>query len=336
MHTKGKNVTDSQADTFYLAPLRGVTARAFRNAFALNFAAPDAALSPFVASVAGERVKPGLLADIDIASEQRIPLIPQVIGKDPAQLRVMLRAFKALGHSCADLNVGCPWPFVMKKGRGGGLLQDADNLARMLEVGCAEMGAGFSIKVRLGLKTPDLLLERMALINSFPLRELCIHARTARQMYAGEVLLDEFETAAAACDHPVVYNGDIFSQQDFQYLKERFPGINRWMIGRGLVVDPFLMESIKAAEQVDRNQARLQEFIDSLLAAYVAELNGDNQVMGRMKELWSYLHTALIGGKRIWNSIKICRCVDEYHRVVESAFKRKIRFKDDLSRLKTK
>jgi len=325
--------TSIQPVTFYLAPLRGVTVRVFRNSLAECFEVPDIAVSPFVSTVAGEKVKPGILSDINPAKEQRIPLIPQVIGKDALQMRVMLRAFKELGYCCADLNAGCPWPFVMKKGRGCGLMQDAGNLARMIEIGCEEMPGGFSVKLRLGIKTPDLLEQRMEVLNQFPLREVTIHARTARQMYEGVVCLDEFERVYKACEHPVVYNGDIFSVQDFQYLKTRFPDVNRWMIGRGLSVDPFLMEAIRAGRPVERDQERLKRFIDLSLESSIAELAGDNQVLGRVKELWSYLHTALTGGQRIWDSIKICRKVDEYRRVIDAAFKRELRFKDDLSRL---
>jgi len=326
------NTPGLHPDIFYLAPLRGVTVRVFRNQFARFFASPEVAVAPFVPSVAGTKVKAGLLADIDPSLEQRMALVPQIIGKDTPQLRVMLRAFKELGYDCADLNAGCPWPFVAKKGRGSGLLRDADNLARMLEAGCEEMPGGFSVKVRLGLKTPDLLLERMELINRFPLREVAIHARTARQMYEGAVMLDDFALAAEACRHPVVYNGDICSVKDFLYLKKRFPQISRWMIGRGLAVDPFLMESIRAGKAVERDSGRLKLFLDAYLESCAAELSGENPVMGRVKELWSYLHTGLVQGSRIWDSIKICRSVDEYRRVVDAAFKHPPQFKEDLSR----
>lgn len=327
------NKPGSSTDVFYLAPLRGVTVRVYRNQFARFFAVPDIAVAPFVPSVAGVKIKTGLLSDIDTALEQHMPLVPQIIGKDAGQLRVMLRAFKDLGYVCADLNAGCPWPFVAKKGRGSGLLRDTDNLARLLEAGCEEMPGGFSIKVRLGMKTPDLLLERMELINRFPLREVAIHARTALQMYEGEVLLDEFALAAAACQHPVVYNGDICSVNDFAYLKGRFPQITRWMIGRGLAVDPFLMESIRGGKRVERDSERLKSFLSSYLDACQKELSGNNPVMGRLKELWSYQYTGLVQGRRIWDAIKICRTVDEYCRVVDTAFTHPLRFKDDLSRL---
>jgi tRNA-dihydrouridine synthase B len=318
-------------DTFYLAPLRGVTVRVFRQALAECFAVPDLAVAPFIPIVAGSRVKPGLLRDIDKSAVQSVPLIPQLIGKDADQLRVMLREFKSSGYLRADLNVGCPWPFVIKKGRGCGLLRDVDNLARLLEVGCTEMENGFSIKVRLGISEPNLLLRNMELINSFPLCEVTVHARTARQMYNGEVRLDVFEEVARLCRHPVVYNGDMRSVDDFLLLKQRFPQIKRWMIGRGISIDPFLMESIKAGVQVGRDSERLCDFLERTLRYSINEMGGERQVLGRLKELWSYLHTGMADGVRLWNSIKICRTVTEYRGVVNAAFERGIVFKTRIA-----
>jgi len=299
-----------------LAPLRGVTVRTFRNLLAKWFLPPDRAVAPFIATVAGQKVKPVLLQDIDPARGQAIPVVPQVIGKDTAQLRTLLRAFKNLGYTCADLNAGCPWPFVVKKGRGAGLMRNASAFAAMLEIGCEEIPEGFSVKVRLGIDKPDLLSERMELINSFPLREVTIHARTAKQMYEGNVLLDDFAAAAALCKHSVVYNGDIRTRDDFLAMKVRFPNISRWMIGRGLAMNPFLIEDIKNGAPATRDMHRLKLFLDDYLMACETELHGPAPVLGRMKELWSYLHSFFPHGDRLWNQIKVCRTLDEYRRTI--------------------
>lgn len=304
------------SDTFYLAPLRGVTVRTFRNLQARWFTPPDCAVAPFIPTFAGEKVRPTLLKDVDPALGQAVPVVPQVIGKDPAQLRTLLRAFKAMGYSCADLNAGCPYPFIVKKGRGSGLMRDADAFARMLETGCEEMPDGFSVKVRLGVDKPDLLAQRMPLINSFPLREVAIHARTAKQMYEGVADADAFAGAAALCRHPVVYNGDIRTRGDWQRLKARFPHVTRWMIGRGVAVDPFLFGRLKGEAQSDE-AARLKGFLDEYLAVSAEELYGPASMLGRMKELWSYLHQAFAQGEHLWRSVRVCRTVDEYRRVVD-------------------
>lgn len=307
-------------DDFCLAPLRGVTVRSFRNVFASRFQPTDRAVAPFIPTFAGEKVKPVLLQDIDPGLGQIIPVVPQVIGKDPEQMRTLLRSFKMLGYTCADLNAGCPWPFVIKKGRGAGLMRDAAVFERMLAVGCEEMPDGFSVKVRLGVDTPDLLAQRMDVINTYPLREVTIHARTARQMYEGTVLLDAFQAAAGQCRHPVVYNGDIRTRADFLRLKARFPGITRWMIGRGVAIDPFLIEHLRSDGLSRRESERLLCFLDDYVALCEKELYGPASVLGRMKELWGYLHLSLRQGERIWKTVRVCRTVEEYRRVVADVF----------------
>jgi tRNA-dihydrouridine synthase len=160
----------------------------------------------------------------------------------------------------------------------------------------------------------------MEMLNAFPLREVAIHARTAKQMYEGKVLLEPFGAALAACRHPVVYNGDLRTRGDYLRLKARFPGVTRWMIGRGLAIDPFLIARLRCGEAGEREAARLKGFLDDYVAANAEELYGPAAVLGRMKELWGYLHLSLRQGERVWGSVKICRTMDEYHRVVEGVF----------------
>ena len=279
-----------------LAPLRGVTVAVFRRRLARHFGGFDAAVAPFIPTVAGERIRPGLLRDLERAADEApMALVPQIIGKDPAQVAPMAAAMRAIGLERLNLNAGCPWKFVAKKGRGSGLLRDADALRRMLEAGCAAAPDGFSVKVRLGLDAPGLLAARMEVLAEFPLRCVVIHPRTASQMYDGEVLLDAFEAVSARCPHPVVYNGDIRTVADFLALRRRFPRVAGWMIGRGAVADPALGLAIRAAadgapEPPPATPETLRAFHDGLYADYRAELFGPSPVLGRMKELWGYLH----------------------------------------------
>lgn len=313
---------DVKQDDFCLAPLRGVTVRTFRNLHAKWFTPPDRAVAPFIPTFAGERIRPALLKDVDPDFGQSVPVVPQVLGKDPAQLRTLLRAFKAMGYMCADLNAGCPFPLVVKKGRGAGLLRDAEALERMLEAGCGEMPAGFSLKVRLGVDSPNLLMRRMDLINAFPLREVTVHARTARQMYEGAVSLDAFAEALAACRHAVVYNGDIRTAQDWRRLKRLLPEVTRWMIGRGAVVDLFLFGKLAGGRAAEPLPERVKGFLDDYLAACNGELYGPAAVLGRMKELWSYLHQSLRQGERLWQAVRVCRTLSEYSAVTAIFFKK--------------
>ena len=300
-----------------LAPLRGVTGLRFRQAFVAHLRGLDRAVAPFIATVQGPRVKPEILRGIDPAAQPAgLPLIPQVIGKDPAQLRVMLGAMRALGYADVDLNAGCPWPFVAKKGRGAGLLRDEAALGAMLEAGCDALGPGhFSLKVRLGLDDATLLPKRLPLIQSFPLRELCVHPRTARQMYEGTVDLEAFARVAEACRLPLVYNGDIRTLGDFLRLSARFPAVRRWMLGRGLVANPFLAESIRAGEDT-RDLTRFRAWHADLIERYAADAPGDHALLGHLKELWAYLAPTFRDGQRLWDALKLTRTRAEFERVL--------------------
>ena len=304
-----------------LAPLRVVTGESYRTVFCRHFGGLSRAMAPFIPTVRGVRIKPSLLAELRPDRNQALPLIPQVIGKDPGELTAMLGALRELGYGCADLNAGCPWPMVARKGRGAGLLADAELLRRMLEAGCAAMPGGFSIKVRLGLRTPDLLAQRMAVLNDYPLREVTIHPRTAQQMYEGRVDLQGFAACARLCRHPLVYNGDIRTAADGARLRACFPEIRGWMIGRGVLADPFLAERLRG-ETGARDVMRVRAFLDDLLAAACEESHGEKPVLGRVKELWGYLAPSFCRDGLLLKRIRLCHRVDEYRRTVDQLFAR--------------
>ena len=291
------------AKGLWLAPLRGVTVRTFRTVFgdAIREAGFVGTYAPFIPANAGFRFSKRLFADIlpsadatsaSLPAEGRagLELVPQVIGKDPAALREWCRAVKDLGYTRVDLNAGCPFPMIRRKGRGSGLLRTPDVLDRMLEAGCEEMGAGrFSVKTRLGLERPDELLTLMPVFNRYPLAVLTVHARTARQMYEGAVDRKAFEAVAAAAKMPVMYNGDA--------TVENLPPGVAVMVGRRFICGL-------------ANRADARELLSRYVEVSRREFCGDAPVLGRMKELLSYWCREE-GWRRCWTSIKMCRSVDE-------------------------
>ena len=277
-----------------LAPLRGVTVRCFRRVFAdvVLEAGFREALTPFVSAMPG--VDP--LADRELrggpaAEPAGLVVTPQFIGKDPESLRFCLGRVREAGYATADLNCGCPFPMVRRKGRGSGLLRSPDTLRRMLEAGCEVMGEGrFSVKARLGVDRPDELLGLMPILNEFPLRFLAVHARTARQMYGGAVDEAAFKAVRAAAKMPVVANGDL-----------------DWRGGAGMVGRSFIRS---LGERAD-----IGDLLGRYIAASAEELHGEQPVLGRVKELASYWRD-LPQWRRRWNALKICRSADELRSII--------------------
>ena len=284
----------------WLAPLRGVTIRAFRTVFAdaMREAGFSGAFAPFIPANPGFRGSRRIFAEILPEGQPAGQvLVPQAIGKDPAALREWCKAVKDLGYVRADLNAGCPFPMIRKKGRGSGLMRSPDVLDRMLEAGCDEMGAGnFSLKTRLGVESPDELVSLMPVINRYPLAVLTVHARTAVQMYDGSPDAAAFGNALAAASVPVMYNGDA-------HVGDVPQGVPL-MVGRGFV-------------RGLANRADSKELFVRYLEASREELCGDTHVLGRMKELLSYWCQEP-SWSRLWPSVKICRSTMELEIVVRS------------------
>ena len=271
----------------FLAPLRGVTIRCFRETFSREIveAGFKEAVTPFISANAG--VDP--LKDRELrGGPLPFRVTPQFIGKDPQALKTCLERIKSAGCEYADLNAGCPFPMVRNKGRGSGLLKDSAKLAAMLEAGCETMGEGkFSVKTRLGVERTDELKMLMPLFNAFPLRFIVVHARTAKEMYSGKPHMEEFEEVKRLSRNRVIYNGDApFPQKSDEV-----------MIGR-----PFVRA---LGARVDS-----RELLSRYIAASVQELGGGPGAVGRIKELVAYWKD-LPRWEKLWPVLKLARTVKE-------------------------
>ena len=67
-----------------------------------------------------------------------------------------------------------------------------------------------------------------------------------------------FEVCLEKCRHRIVYNGDITGLRGFQALAVRFPSVHAWMIGRGVLSNPFLPAIIKKG--CDGGDGKLEKF----------------------------------------------------------------------------
>ncbi len=272
-----------------LAPLRGVTIRAFREVFAepIRDAGFTEAITPFIPANVG--VDPLKDRELKAGAEQNgIRITPQFIGKDPVALRSCLTRIKDAGYTTADLNCGCPYPMVRGKGRGSGLLRTPDTLKRLVAVGCEVMGAGcFSVKTRLGIESPEELLNLMPILNEFPLRFLTVHARCAKQMYEGTCHWDAFEAIASVAKMPLIRNGDLPLTAHGQ------------MVGRAF---------IRALGE----RADIGDYLNRYMAVSQEELCGNRPVLGRMKELLAYWKDSPTWHRR-WRVAKLARTLTELH-----------------------
>jgi len=306
----------------YLAPIQGTTDRIYRNLFPVYFKGVDVAVAPFITGVRSIGTDHRLLQDLSPDQNTGIPTIPQIMGSTPDDFIRMANHLCDMGYGTVNWNLGCPFRMVVKKGRGAGMLCYPDRVEAFLEKVMPELKPKLSIKLRLGTKYPDDILQLIPIFNRFPLEELIIHPRTATQMYEGAVDLDMFEQCLHLSGHRVVYNGDIDSAEKLALLAGRFESIDRWMIGRGLLENPFLAEQIKYSTEKPYTErvGILRAFHDALFAEYAASLSGPGHLLNKMKEIWTYMGGFFEDGKKIQKKIRKMHHTDNYIDVVNRVF----------------
>jgi tRNA-dihydrouridine synthase len=299
-----------------LAPLRGFTDVVFRNVFQSHFRGLEEAVAPFVPSIKGCRIKPSHLRDLVPADNRLLPVVPQVLSNDPDAFICLANALYDLGYGEINWNLGCPYPMVAKKMRGSGLLPHPDIIDRLLDKTLHGFPGRLSVKTRLGRFSTDEMERFIPVFNRYPLARVIVHPRTAAQMYTGTVDLAAFGSCLASLSHPVVYNGDINDLSMFQALESRFPSVSGWMLGRGLIADPFLAEMIHGkARSIGDRQARFTHFHDDLLDGYCRRLAGPGHVLDRMKGFWRYFAAERPDGPQILKRIRKTESLSRYRQV---------------------
>jgi len=300
-----------------LAPMRGITTMHYRKAFFRHFQGLDAEMAPFISTVNAERINPRLLKDVLPENNSGLPLIPQLIGNKADDFVQMAIALHDLGYDEINWNLGCPHKPIRKKRRGSGLLPYPDTVDAILDQVCERSPCRISVKVRLGVSDPSELMKLIPVLNQYPLSEVIIHPRTAEQMYNGTVDLDAFSAAYNELRLPVCYNGDINDLTFFKTMEKRFPDIGRFMLGRGLLANPFLCEIIKSGNPTpDKAIERIAAFHADVLASYESILDGDHPVLGKMKEFWTYQATHLSNGRKMFKKLKKAQRLATYKTIV--------------------
>ena len=243
------------------------------------------------------------------------------MSKSPEDFIFLASHLADLGYDTVNLNLGCPFPMVARKGRGSGMLPYPEKIEAFLASAIPAMPNALSVKVRLGRKNADDIFRLIPVFNQYPITEIIIHPRTGIQMYGGNIDLDRFEKCLALSRHPVVYNGDIDTPDTFRSLSRRFSTVSRWMIGRWAVANPFLPAIIKNGEDRFENKVEtMRQFHDTLYDGYRQRFSGPGHLAERMKGFWKYFALCFKDSRRIQKKIFRARSAAHYETLVARFF----------------
>ena len=305
----------------YFAPFQSITTPTFRNVYSHHFSGVDKLFTPYFSKIKkNEKLSIKNLRALKNQSENNIEVVPQILSKDADEIIWFAKTCQHLGFKELNWNLGCPYPQVANRTLGSGLLQYPDLVNTILEEVMAEIKIPFSIKCRLGYHSKEEIGELIPVFNRYPLSEITIHTRIGKQLYSGETDRDAFAQIDPQLKAPLIYNGDIFTSEDFVQFKNNFPEINRLMLGRGILRDPFLPARIKGLDLPENPKAHLRMFMEDLCYEYRKDKNDQLSLLSALKEYWTYLIYAFDEPTKIFRKLKKCKSFDAYENAVYAVF----------------
>lgn len=337
----------------YFAPMEGITTYTYRNLHHRHYSGINKYFSPFVSPGPDQGLSVKEIRDVLPENNRDIPLIPQLMTNRSVDFIKAVQVMRDRGYSEVNLNLGCPSGTVVSKRKGSGFLAYPDDLNRFLEEifsapFIVKKEVEVSIKTRAGKESHEEWPRLMEIYNQYPVKELIIHPRVQQDLYKNTPSWEVFAQAVEKSKIPLVFNGDIFRVPEFLAFTERFPQIDRIMLGRGMVRNPELAERIlalygedareglrasaadvgsgisdesKTAARPDQfDKIRFRAFHDALIEEYSEYMYGERPVLYKMKELWFYMISMFPDRQKIGKKIMKSNHLKEYRAIVDELF----------------
>lgn len=304
------------------SPLQGFTTFRFRNAFQRFFDGVDVFYAPYIRFSGKLEIKAVYQRDLMPKNNRGINLIPQVMTCKAEEFIFAARYVQSLGYKELNWNLGCPYPMVTNKGLGSGLIASPEKIDAILDRVHSETDIIVSMKMRMGYDHCREILEVFPVLEKYPIKNIGIHARIGKQLYKGGVDLEGFQQCIDHSSQKLYFNGDITSVTVFQEMTDRFPTIDHWMLGRGLIGDPFLPAMIKNQTHAypDNKEEIFSKYHDTLFHAFEQKLTGEKAVIRKMLSYWEYFATTYPDPKRVVKLIKKTKTFEEYDSAVREIF----------------
>lgn len=296
---------------FYFAPMEGVAGYIYRNTYNKYFNNIDKFFAPFISTSPNGIKKMKEFRDILPENNNNIVIVPQLLSNSCEDFFLAAKEIKDYGYDEINLNVGCPSGTVTSKKKGAGMLLDLEYLDDFLSYIYDNIDMKISVKTRIGFYDDSLVEELIEIYNKYPIYELIVHSRSREDYYKNEININAFEKFYTNSKHDLCFNGDIFSVEDYDNIINKFPEINKLMLGRGILRNPSIVENIKNNEN-HPDFKKIFEFHDELYEEYKNYLSGETHLLFKMKEVWLYMVNSFDDNEKCVKKIKKVKNISEY------------------------
>ncbi len=303
----------------YFAPLEGITGREYRLAHQRWFGGVDKYYAPFISPTQDHIFTPKEKRNVFPEFNPGIPLVPQLLTKNPEDFTWAADELFAMGYQEVNLNLGCPSGTVVAKGKGSGMLAKPEVLNEFLYEIYRKASGPISVKTRLGLNDPEEFHRILNIFSRYPISLLIIHPRVRMDYYKHPIRMEYFDQALHDYEGALCYNGGLFTPGEVSNFRRAHPNTEKLMLGQGLLADPALGLKIRGTGTLKREA--LHGFHDELYHGYLENFKSERNTVFHMKELWLFLQRSFEGGEKLFKQIKKAQDSRSYDPAVEEIFR---------------
>ena len=168
----------------------------------------------------------------------------QIVGAKIDEIEKAIDIINQREFSVLDLNLGCPTPKVVRKGKGAGLGQNPEHAAKIVELMVKKSRFPVTAKIRIQDTedpTPTIYLAKK--LESAGAQAITVHGRLLKAIYSGPCYAEIISAVRESVDIQVIANGGVMDYDSYLKLKED-TGCSEIMIARGAMGNPWIFQGI--------------------------------------------------------------------------------------------
>jgi nifR3 family TIM-barrel protein len=184
------------------------------------------------------------------AGDDEHPIGAQLLGEEP---EIMARAAKVvwkMGYDLIDLNFACPAPKVIRRKRGGFLLNEPDKVIEIYNAVKESVDCPVTMKLRTSFENEshDNFWDISSRAAAGKVDALIVHPRTVCQRFTGSANWQFLSEVKKQFPRTIIFgSGDLFSADAIRNNMKN-TGVDGAVIARGAIGNPWIFEQLRAGD----------------------------------------------------------------------------------------
>ncbi|MBO5417222.1 MAG: tRNA dihydrouridine synthase DusB [Clostridia bacterium] len=245
-------------NNIFLAPLAGVTDRAFR-----VLCKEQGAGFVYSEMISAKGVHYGSTASIELAEldAREKPAAVQIFGSEPEIMAEAAKRFEEMGAAAIDINMGCPVPKVVGNGEGSALMKNTALAGRIIEAVSKAVEIPVTVKMRRGFNEKSENAVELSLVaEESGAKAVAVHGRYREEYYSGVCNKEIIRKVKEKVSIPVIASGDVVSSETaLEMFRET--GCDGIMIGRGALGNPWIFKELTKGIATEKTPELIYETV---------------------------------------------------------------------------